>query len=126
MLNCQGCHLGDGSGLPGVVPSMRGIVAGFLDVPGGNVDRAMGDIHAMGNPHYTLDPGNAVLIAREMASRMGKLDPENNVAYEARAEAFAQEIAGRMPVWRSQLDEARTKSIILYSKNHIIIFNFRL
>jgi hypothetical protein len=35
MLNCQGCHLGDGSGLPGVVPSMRGIVAGFLEVPGG-------------------------------------------------------------------------------------------
>lgn len=35
MLNCQGCHLADGSGLPGSVPSMRGIVGSFLAVPGG-------------------------------------------------------------------------------------------
>jgi mono/diheme cytochrome c family protein len=35
MLNCQGCHLADGSGLPGSVPSMRGIVGSFLTVPGG-------------------------------------------------------------------------------------------
>ena len=34
-LNCQGCHLADGSGLPGSVPSMRGIVGSFLTVPGG-------------------------------------------------------------------------------------------
>ena len=35
MLNCQGCHLADGSGLPGSVPSMRGFVGSFLSVPGG-------------------------------------------------------------------------------------------
>ena len=35
MLNCQGCHLADGSGLPGIVPSMRGIVGSFLTVTGG-------------------------------------------------------------------------------------------
>jgi hypothetical protein len=35
MLNCQGCHLPDGTGLPGSVPSMRGFVAEFLKVPGG-------------------------------------------------------------------------------------------
>ena len=35
MLNCQGCHLADGSGLPGSVPSMQGFVGRFLEVPGG-------------------------------------------------------------------------------------------
>ena len=35
MLNCQGCHLADGSGLPGSVPSMRNFVGSFLAVPGG-------------------------------------------------------------------------------------------
>ncbi|MBV6422255.1 MAG: hypothetical protein NAOJABEB_00030 [Steroidobacteraceae bacterium] len=34
-LNCQGCHLADGSGLPGVVPTMKGLVGNFLKVPGG-------------------------------------------------------------------------------------------
>ena len=35
MLNCQGCHLADGSGLPGSVPSMRSFLGSFLSVPGG-------------------------------------------------------------------------------------------
>ena len=35
MLNCQGCHLADGSGLPGSVPSMQSFVGSFLTIPGG-------------------------------------------------------------------------------------------
>lgn len=91
-----------------------GVIKTILDVPDGNVDRAMGDIHALGNPHYTLNPENAVLIAREMAFRMGQLDPQNKAAYKARAATFADEVANRLPGWREQLAEARTKSIILY------------
>ena len=34
-LNCQGCHLDDGSGTPGSVPRLAGTVGRFLDVPGG-------------------------------------------------------------------------------------------
>lgn len=35
MLECQGCHLADGSGREGHVPSLRGSVARFLTVTGG-------------------------------------------------------------------------------------------
>ena len=35
MLNCQGCHQADGTGLPGKVPSMRGFAGRFLQVAGG-------------------------------------------------------------------------------------------
>lgn len=35
MLNCQGCHQADGSGLPDNVPSMRDFAGKFLQVPGG-------------------------------------------------------------------------------------------
>ena len=35
MLNCQGCHRADGSGTGSEVPAMPGIVARFLNVPGG-------------------------------------------------------------------------------------------
>jgi mono/diheme cytochrome c family protein len=35
MLQCQGCHLPDGSGSPGAVPDLRGSLARFLTVPGG-------------------------------------------------------------------------------------------
>lgn len=35
MLECQGCHLPDGSGMAGRVPTLRGQVQHFLIVPGG-------------------------------------------------------------------------------------------
>ena len=35
MLNCQGCHKADGTGLSGSVPSMRDFVGSFLTVAGG-------------------------------------------------------------------------------------------
>lgn len=35
MLQCQGCHLGDGSGAPGSVPALGGSVGRFLAVEGG-------------------------------------------------------------------------------------------
>jgi len=34
-LNCQGCHLDDGSGTPGSVPRLAGSVGRFLGVAGG-------------------------------------------------------------------------------------------
>ena len=35
MLQCQGCHLPDGSGTPGAVPPFEDFVGTFLAVPGG-------------------------------------------------------------------------------------------
>ena len=35
ILNCQGCHLPDGSGAEGAVPRLNGFVGKFLRVPGG-------------------------------------------------------------------------------------------
>lgn len=35
ILHCQGCHLADGGGAPGKVPSFRDFLGYFLHVPGG-------------------------------------------------------------------------------------------
>ncbi len=35
MLHCQGCHLADGSGASGAVPSLRDQIGRFVTVPGG-------------------------------------------------------------------------------------------
>lgn len=35
MLDCQGCHMPDGSGYPGRIPALRGNVARYLSVPEG-------------------------------------------------------------------------------------------
>ena len=35
LLNCQGCHLPDAIGSPGLVPKMKGFIGNFLRVAGG-------------------------------------------------------------------------------------------
>src|SRR3954451_13367049 len=48
-------------GQPGYVDMSNGIE--LKEVPTGRIDRAMGDVHAYGNPHYTLNPTNAARMA---------------------------------------------------------------
>ncbi len=56
-----------------------------------NVNASMGDVHPFGNPHYWLDPRNGVIVAREVAEELARLDPAHSADYGARAEAFAKE-----------------------------------
>ena len=47
------------------------------DVPTGQIDRSMGDVHAYGNPHFTLNPQNAQRMAVTLTKAMIKNDPAN-------------------------------------------------
>ena len=40
------------------------LTAKILEIPTGQITRAMGDVHPQGNPHYWLDPGNGRRIAQ--------------------------------------------------------------
>src|SRR5215468_8699479 len=51
--------------------------ARILELPQGQVTRAEGDVHPLGNPHYWLDPENGKIIAREIAERFTKFRPSD-------------------------------------------------
>src|SRR5262245_38540886 len=42
----------------------------ILEIPTGQITRAMGDVHPAGNPHYWLDPGNGRLIAQAIQKKL--------------------------------------------------------
>jgi ABC-type Zn uptake system ZnuABC Zn-binding protein ZnuA len=65
-----------------------------LEVPTQRIDRSMGDVHPLGNPHYWLDPLNGRIIAKNIGRRLAHLAPEH-------AEYFAE----RTRAFRRQLDE---------------------
>ena len=50
-----------------------------MNVPA-NVTRAAGDVHAMGNPHFTVDPIIAKAIAQHIATAFATVDPSNAAA----------------------------------------------
>ena len=41
-----------------------------LEKPAGLIDRSLGDVHPLGNPHYLLDPVNGLLVARAIRDRL--------------------------------------------------------
>ncbi len=53
-----------------------------------SANRAEGDIHIYGNPHYWLDPLNGKVIARNIANGLERVDPSNKSTYEANLQAF--------------------------------------
>ena len=61
-------------------------------VPQGKVDRAMGDVHPGGNPHFLLDPRQVQRIATALGAHLGKLDPPRADAYHRNAARFVQRL----------------------------------
>ena len=51
------------------------LTARILDIPTGQVTRAMGDVHPQGNPHYWLDPGNGRRIAQGDSGQADAAEP---------------------------------------------------
>src|SRR6267143_5056779 len=46
----------------------------LLEVPTTPVDRSMGDVHPLGNPHFWLDPENARVMAAHVTDVLANLD----------------------------------------------------
>jgi ABC-type Zn uptake system ZnuABC Zn-binding protein ZnuA len=86
----------------------------ILDTPQGNVDRSMGDVHPLGNPHYWLDPENGRRIARLFKAKFTQLDPKNAAAYDANTRAFEAKLNAAEQGWANDLATIRGKPVVAW------------
>jgi ABC-type Zn uptake system ZnuABC Zn-binding protein ZnuA len=86
----------------------------ILDRPSGNVDRSMGDVHPLGNPHYWLDPENGRRIARMFAAKFSELDPKNASAYSANEKAFEARLNAAERGWQNDLAAIKGKPVVAW------------
>jgi ABC-type Zn uptake system ZnuABC Zn-binding protein ZnuA len=86
----------------------------LLDRPQGNVDRSMGDVHPLGNPHYWLDPENARRIAHLFKTKFSELDPKNEDTYERNEKSFAAKIAAAEKDWAASLAAIKGKPVVAW------------
>lgn len=63
-----------------------------LEIPSGPIDRSMGDIHPLGNPHYLLDPLNGLKVAQLIRDKLIQLRPDKRKYFEDRYAAFKQKL----------------------------------
>ena len=88
-----------------------------LDIPTTRVDRSMGDIHPQGNPHYWLPPGNAKIIAREIAQRLEQLDPEGRAEYEKNLASFNSRVDAKEKDWAPMIAKMKGTKVATYHKS---------
>lgn len=95
---------------PAILPGRAGYFEAaaqvqLLDV-GGPADRALGDVHPVGNPHLNMDPVRMARVGLALGRRLAELDPANAVYYQDRAAAMEDKIARRLPVWKARVADA--------------------
>src|SRR5438876_4095548 len=89
----------------------------ILDRPTGAVNRSMGDVHPLGNPHYWLDPANAVRIAIQIRNRLAQLRPSDAGYFDQRLNTFKVRINDANKKWVAQLAPFRGAKIITYHRS---------
>jgi len=101
----------------GRIEISRGIQ--LLDVPSVRVDRSMGDVHPLGNPHFSLDPGLAAPITQNIVEGLARIAPENRAAFEKNREAFLQRLDGEMARWTKTMEPVRGAKVVVYHPQYI-------
>src|SRR5436305_8411781 len=75
----------------------------ILEIPTGQVTRAMGDVHPLGNPHYWLDPQNGRRIAKAFADRFVQMDKADAVFFQQRYGDFDKRLADAEKGWEAKM-----------------------
>jgi zinc/manganese transport system substrate-binding protein len=110
------------SGNPHIQPAAAGYLdasqfAEILEKPQGQVSRAMGDVHPLGNPHYWLDPENGRRIAKGIANKLAEMDTPNASYYQQRFQDFDKRLTAAEQNWDAQMKPYVGRKVVTYHKS---------
>jgi ABC-type Zn uptake system ZnuABC Zn-binding protein ZnuA len=91
--------------------------ARILDIPAGQITRAMGDVHPLGNPHYWLDPENGRVIAQAIAAKLSELRPGDRAYFDQRLADFTARLTEAQKRWMSLLAPYRGVKVVTYHRS---------
>ncbi|HKO02756.1 MAG TPA: metal ABC transporter substrate-binding protein [Thermoanaerobaculia bacterium] len=86
----------------------------ILDRPSGTINRSMGDVHPLGNPHYWLDPANAVRMAIEITNKLTELRPSDGPFFAQRLQNFKVRMNDANKRWVAEMAPFRGAKIVTY------------
>jgi len=109
-------------GNPKIQPGASGYIeaaqfADILEIPAGQITRAMGDVHPLGNPHYWLDPRNGLRIARGIQQKLAQMKPEDAAYFEQRFQNFSQRMGEAEKRWDEQMKPYRGRKVVTYHRS---------
>src|SRR5215471_9508677 len=102
-------------GAPGYLDASLG--ATILEIPTGEITRAMGDVHPLGNPHYWLDPENGKRVAKAIADKFSQLRPNDRATFQQRLTDFTGRLDVAEKRWLQQMAPYKGTKIVTYHRS---------
>jgi len=93
------------------------LTAEILEIPTGQITRAMGDVHPLGNPHYWLDPENGKRIARAIAEKISQLRAGDRPVFEQRLADFTTRLDAAERRWLAQMAPYKGTKMVTYHRS---------
>src|SRR5467141_2998031 len=91
--------------------------ARILEIPTGQVTRAEGDVHPLGNPHYWLDPENGLRIAKGIADKLSEMRPGDAAYFAQRFTDFEQRLKQADQRWLAEMKPYEGRKIVTYHRS---------
>jgi zinc/manganese transport system substrate-binding protein len=92
----------------------------LLEIPSA-VDRSMGDIHPLGNPHAQLDPHNILSVARALTARLAQLEPEQAAFYQQRGRDFDSRWSAAIARWEAKAAPLKGLPVVIMHRDQVYL-----
>ena len=102
-------------GAPGYLDASR--FAHILEIPTGQVTRAEGDVHPLGNPHYWLDPENGLRIAKGIADKFSEMRSGDAAYFAQRYADFEQRLRQANQRWQDEMKPYAGRKMVTYHRS---------
>jgi zinc/manganese transport system substrate-binding protein len=89
----------------------------ILELPTGQITRAMGDVHPQGNPHYWLDPGNGRRVAQAIQQKLSQMRPADAPYFAGRYADFDRRLAAAEKRWDGQVAPYKGTRVVTYHRS---------
>jgi len=91
--------------------------AAILEIPTGQITRAMGDVHPLGNPHYWLDPENGKRIAKEIADKLSEVRPHEGAYFQQQLASFTTRLDAAEKRWLAMMAPYKGTKMVTYHRS---------
>jgi ABC-type Zn uptake system ZnuABC Zn-binding protein ZnuA len=102
-------------GADGYLDASQGVR--ILDIPTGQITRAMGDVHPQGNPHYWLDPEHGRAIAKSISDKLSQFRPDDRAYFEQRLSAFGAKLTEALKRWLAMMAPYKGTKVVTYHRS---------
>jgi zinc/manganese transport system substrate-binding protein len=112
---------------PKILPGQRGYIDCSVGIPVAEaakvLDRAEGDLHPKGNPHYLLDPVYTKTAAQNVAAGLARNFPQHQDAFQRNLKAYIAELDDWIARWAKMAAPLKGVKFVEYHQEWVYFAN---